>query len=282
MADVNSPQTTDPDATGDQDQTKERALRILLAEDDLLNQQLVLLILERLGYGADVALDGLAVLQMLKERPYDVVLMDLYMPKVDGLEATRRIRQDFPAQQQPIIVAMTAHTTEVDHDWCQAVGLDDYLGKPVDVDQLAAVLNRISARPTAATAGPSANAPNARQPSEGVINQAAIKNLKDMLADDAPALLPVLIDRFYANAANLIAEIKQAQQRGRVEGVCRAAHTLKAASATFGADGLTALAASLEQQTQAHLPENITTLIEQIEAEYANARAALEAFRLAG
>jgi PAS domain S-box-containing protein len=118
-------------------------LRILLAEDNIVNQKVALRLLERMGYRADVAANGYEVLDALHRRHYDVILMDVQMPEMDGIEATSRIRAELPPKQQPYIVAMTAHAMEGDRRWCLAAGMDDYLGKPVRMEELAAKLEHV-------------------------------------------------------------------------------------------------------------------------------------------
>ena len=112
-------------------------LQILLAEDNIINQKVALRLLEKMGYRADVSATGYEVLEALYRQPYDVVLMDVEMPDMDGVEATRRIREQWPAAQQPYIIAMTAHAMESDREWCLDMGMDEYLGKPVRVEALA-------------------------------------------------------------------------------------------------------------------------------------------------
>jgi PAS domain S-box-containing protein len=111
-------------------------LRILLAEDNRLNQRVALRFLERMGYCADIAVTGVEVLEALQQHRYDLVLMDVQMPEMDGIEATRRIRAQWPAEQQPHIIAMTAHAMEGDREWCLSVGMDDYIGKPIHIETL--------------------------------------------------------------------------------------------------------------------------------------------------
>ena len=126
--------------------------RILLAEDNRVNQKVALKLLERLGYRADVAENGLEVVAALARRQYDIILMDVQMPDMDGLEATRRVR-DLPEDVQPRIIAMTANATQEDRAACFAAGMDDFLSKPVVAAQLAAALDRWA--PSRATAPPS-------------------------------------------------------------------------------------------------------------------------------
>lgn len=121
-------------------QTPAVQLKILLAEDNVTNQKVALLILKRLGYRADVVNDGTEVLAALQKQTYDVVLMDVQMPNMDGLEATRLIREQ--KQQHPYIIAMTAHAMSGYREKCLAAGMDDYVTKPVKREELSAALQR--------------------------------------------------------------------------------------------------------------------------------------------
>jgi signal transduction histidine kinase/DNA-binding response OmpR family regulator/GTP-sensing pleiotropic transcriptional regulator CodY len=121
------------------------SLRILLAEDNAVNQKVALRILDRLGYHADVAANGREALEALERQPYDVVLMDVQMPEVDGLEASRRICARWPDESRPRIVAMTANAMIEDREACVAAGMDDYVAKPVRPEELAEALERARA-----------------------------------------------------------------------------------------------------------------------------------------
>jgi len=120
-------------------------LRILLAEDNLVNQKLALRLLSQMGYRADVAANGIETIEALQRQPYDVVLMDVQMPEMDGLEATREIVRRFDAGR-PRIVAMTANAMQGDRDQCLAAGMDDYITKPIRVDALVEALTHTAAR----------------------------------------------------------------------------------------------------------------------------------------
>jgi CheY-like chemotaxis protein len=117
-------------------------LRILLAEDNPVNRKLALHVLQRLGYTADVAGDGVEAVEALLEQVYDVVLMDIQMPEMDGLQATRAVRRELPPERQPRIIAVTANVMKEDRDACLEAGMDDYLGKPFRVDELVAALSK--------------------------------------------------------------------------------------------------------------------------------------------
>lgn len=131
--------------TIDTETAKKRPLRILLAEDNLINQKVALKLLSRLGYRADMAGNGIEVLNALERQPYDVVLMDIQMPEMDGDEATQHIRESLPSERQPHIIAMTAHALEGDREKYLSRKMDDYISKPVQVDALVEALKK--ARP---------------------------------------------------------------------------------------------------------------------------------------
>lgn len=121
-------------------------LHILLAEDNISNQKVALQMLKRLGYGADAVANGIEAIHALERQPYDLVLMDVKMPEMDGLQATRQIRQRLPPEKQPKIIAITAYATEGDRERCLAAGMDDYISKPVRLSDLEATLGKISSQ----------------------------------------------------------------------------------------------------------------------------------------
>ena len=108
-------------------------MRILLAEDNIINQKVATRILSQMGYRPDVVQDGVEVLDALERAKYDVILMDLQMPNMDGLEATRQIRKLYEGPKRPWIIAMTANAMDTDRDNCFAAGMDGYLSKPVRI-----------------------------------------------------------------------------------------------------------------------------------------------------
>jgi CheY-like chemotaxis protein len=126
----------------DPEMARRHPLAILLAEDNAVNQKLALRLLSQMGYRADVAGNGLEAVQAVARQRYDVVLMDVQMPELDGLDATRQIRAGQPAGGQPRIIAMTANAMQGDRELCLAAGMDDYVSKPIRVDELVDALGR--------------------------------------------------------------------------------------------------------------------------------------------
>ncbi len=115
-------------------------LRILLVEDNLINQKVAQKMLKRLGHDADLAVNGKEAIQALESQPYQIVFMDIQMPEMDGLEATRIIRERWLSTEQPHIVALTAYNLEYSRDMCLSAGMDDYMSKPLIMEDLRAAL----------------------------------------------------------------------------------------------------------------------------------------------
>ena len=126
---------------GERPLAAEFPLSVLLAEDNPVNQKVATRFLERLGYRADCVVNGLEAVVALNQRHYDLVFMDLQMPEMDGLEASRRIR-GLPLERQPKIVALTANAMQGDRELCLAAGMDDYVTKPVKMHEIAAAIRR--------------------------------------------------------------------------------------------------------------------------------------------
>lgn len=111
-------------------------LRILLVEDNLINQKVAQKMLKRLGHDADLAVNGKEAIQALESHPYQIVFMDIQMPEMDGLEATRIIRERWLPAERPCIVALTAYTLEYGREMCLSAGMDDYISKPLIIEDL--------------------------------------------------------------------------------------------------------------------------------------------------
>src|SRR5262249_47810929 len=232
-------------------------LRILLAEDNVVNQKVALRLLGQMGYRADVAGNGLEAIEAIERQPYDVVLMDVQMPELDGFGASREINRRW-GSDRPRIVAMTANAMQGDRELCEAAGMDDYVAKPIRVEELTAALDRCRRRSDAATgsaatalaastAAAPAPAPGAES-AGGSLDPAVIEGLKTTMGS---AFIVELIDTFGEDARALIASLRQALASADLAAFRRAAHSLKSTSETLGATGLAAMARELENAARA-------------------------------
>ena len=244
------------------------ALRILLAEDNSMNQKVALRLLERLGYGADVANNGLEAIEALERQPYDVVLMDVHMPELDGLDATRRICAEWPEERRPHIIAMTANALPEDREACFAAGMNDYVAKPIRAEELVAALKR--AKPLAG-----GDAEGASGSIDHVsLDDGALQNLRDLGGDE---FLGEVIGAFLADAPTLLATLRSSLEEGNAEELRRAAHTLKSNGATLGAESFAELCRTAEQRAKTGQLDGLSELVDRIEEEYGPLEAALVA-----
>jgi PAS domain S-box-containing protein len=250
----------------DPDMARRHPLRILLAEDNVVNQKVALRILGQLGYRADVAANGLEAIDAVARQTYDVVLMDVQMPELDGLGASRQINQRWPGER-PRLVAMTANAMQGDRELCEAAGMDDYVAKPIRVEELVAALGRCRSR---SDAGPRA------APEAAAIDQAVFDRLAATMGG---AFVVELIDTFRDDAREQIATLRRALAGADVETLRRAAHSLKSTSESLGASGLAELARELEAQARAGSLEGAAGRVERLAGAYDSAARALEALR---
>ena len=220
-------------------------LRILLAEDNSINQKVALLMLERLGYRADVAGNGIEVLAALRRQRYDVVLMDLQMPGMDGLEAARRIRAELPAEDQPSIVAMTASVLREQQEACSAAGMDDFVAKPVGLAQLRAALQRAAGAAPVEPAPPLA--PSADKSQLDLDRLDSLRRLGELAGRP---LLGEIVDSYLAEMPQRLERLRAALDRGDGPDLTFVAHSLKGSSNQIGAKRMAALSAELEQRGQ--------------------------------
>ena len=273
-------------------------LRILLAEDNTVNQQIAILVLESMGYRADVASNGLEAVESVRSLPYDLVLMDVQMPEMDGLEATRRIRAEHASPDGTPgtvrIVAMTANAMEGDREACLAAGMDDYLAKPIRPEELAAALEAAPRRASADgseqtepadaprtnhDSPPGAARPESPADASGddlaAIDQSAIDRLRAIAPDETA--FQQLIDSFATNGASTLAQLVDAAGAGNVADVTRFAHTLKSNAASFGASELAEHCATLEAEARGDAIVDLEPQVQAIASAFERARKALTA-----
>ena len=222
-------------------------LRILLAEDNLVNPKVALKILERLGYRADVANNGLQVLSALEQNAYDLVLMDIQMPEMDGVAATDAIVRRYGAHR-PRIVALTAHALEGDREFYLSAGMDDYLSKPVQVEALVAVLEQTDSAD---------HAP--------IIDRAF---LTEQFGAEADSMLAEILPVFKEETTELLQGLSRAVAAGDAESGWQAAHSIKGAAGSLGMQRLRDLAAALEQTLRQGNLAPAPDLLAQMEQEF--------------
>jgi CheY-like chemotaxis protein/HPt (histidine-containing phosphotransfer) domain-containing protein len=213
-------------------------LRILLADDHTTNQKLGRMILKRLGYASDIAGNGVEVIEAIARQPYDVVLMDIEMPEMDGMEATRRIIADYPEARRPKIIAMTANAMDGDREKFIAAGMSEYVSKPIRVDALVEALQSCCGGKAKEKVKMSDSKPVTFDPT-------ALDTLLQTIGGDREAL-GELIESFLEEGPGLISRMESAAKEGDSNDLHRAAHTMKASAADFGASELSELCREIE------------------------------------
>jgi len=230
-------------------------LRILVAEDNEVNQRLVRLMLERLNQSADVVSNGIQALQAAQQKSYDLIFMDVQMPEMDGLEATRRIRATLPTMAQPYIVALTANAMRGDREVCLAAGMNDYLSKPVQLGDLRRLLEVFSAKSTEPLSPPSPVARVEHAPTESLMK---LNVLRMELGSEA---MREIVTQFFDRTPNLLKRLQAAASSGEAGELREAAHSLKGSSGGLGLNHLQNLAENLEQKGRDQVWEGVPELI---------------------
>ncbi len=257
-------------------------LRILLAEDNSINHRVGLLLLERMGYLADVAGNGSEVLEALRRQPYDLILMDVQMPGMDGLEATRRIRAEFPPKRQPRIAALTANVLRDQREACLAAGMDDFVQKPVTFADLRAALSRCGVQEPARTV-PADVEWTAALPDDGPspLDPERLASLRRLGGASGKPILPALVETYLAEAPRRLARMREAVARADAADLNFVAHTLRGISAQLGVLRVSDLSAELERMGRDAELGGAGTLLAQLEREIERAVPLLEQERLA-
>lgn len=244
-------------------------LRILLAEDHLVNQKMALLLLQRMGYRADVASNGIEVLEALHLRPYDLVLMDVQMPEMDGLTATRNICEQWSPAQRPRIIAMTANAMQGDRQACLDAGMDDYISKPIRVQELVQALSQCQPK----RAGAQGRRENCSAP---VDVKMLHSSMRDMAGENAAEIMVELIDCYLEEAPLLVQAIGKAVAQEDAATLRQAAHSLKSSSLSFGAVNLSNLCQQLEAIGCTGTIAEAVEKVPQLQSEYERVQAALQ------
>jgi PAS domain S-box-containing protein len=245
------------------------ALRILIAEDNPVNQKVALFQLQKLGYLADVVDNGRQALDALGRNSYDVVFMDCQMPELDGYETTRDLRAIEGSSRHTWIVAMTANSLEGDREKCLKAGMDDYVSKPVKPEVLQAALNRF-------TGLRAVEQENRQIGTGGVIDLNTLAGFREMEVEGEVSILGKLIDVFVENTPRVIEDARGALRIGMSPQLERAAHTLKGSCSNFGAERMRSACERLESIARSGNLEHAGELVDNVESEFEFVRLALE------
>jgi PAS domain S-box-containing protein len=272
--------------------------KILLAEDDRVNQKLIRLMLQRLGTDAEVVSTGRDAIQVLERKAYDVVLLDVQMPEMDGLEVAQYITRRWPVTQRPFLIAVTANVMPGHIQQCLAAGMDHYLSKPVTQEEL---FNAISLAPRQSESYFSideqqvvereleqvyqlADQTDASFPAatNGLATKESVDliRLHSLAGQNVNSVIPLLIDTYLNDSNTLFERMRSSLQSGDLKQLERQAHKLKSSSAMLTATLLADLCKQLELSAQGEALEQTRLLLEASEREYLRVVTILEAERL--
>ncbi|NSW86101.1 MAG: response regulator [Syntrophobacteraceae bacterium] len=251
-------------------EARKRKIRILMAEDNMTNQKVALRIMDKLGYRADAVANGQEALRALEMIPYDLILMDVQMPVMDGFEATRLIRKSEEGTGKHIpIIAMTAHATKGDRESCIEAGMDDYISKPIRPEELVEGIERMLRR--SLSLPPSHTAQAASRSERYVFDR---EELLARVGDDE-AFLAEIMGVFLDDVPLQIQGLRQAVDRRDFKDIEHLAHGLKGASANMAVESLRKTAQEMEQAGKDHSFERAAGLLPRMEQEFETLKAVL-------
>ncbi len=255
-------------------------LRILLAEDNPVNQRVALGLLKQIGCTAVSTNNGLEAIAALQSGDFDVVLMDIQMPEMDGLEATREIRRLWPdGPRRPYIIAMTANAMTGDREKCLDSGMDDYISKPVKANRLKTALEQCCELRAAVATVASNNILTGTvfrdSPEPALLNRDSLEALKSLQSEGDDGFLKEMIELFLEDTPVRFAEMDTALAAGEQGDFVRAVHSIKGASANFGADDLHDMCATIEQMGRAGQMHETADRRTALRAEFERVRVAL-------
>ncbi len=248
-------------------------LSILLAEDHLVNQKLMMAMLGKLGYTADLANNGVEVLEKLKSKRYDIILMDIQMPEMDGVEATERIIAEYPPDSRPKIIAVTAHALKGDREKYLALGMDDYLSKPISIDAIRGMLEKWSG----GTFEPEkSGTASGQQFSDTILNLETIAMLRQLGGATESSVLQELVDVFMRNTPLQLEHLKAAIKTGDYKTLKEVAHGIKGACMNIGAARMASICIAIEQAAQSQALELVARYLETLNRVYSETTVAMK------
>ncbi|HOX57343.1 MAG TPA: response regulator [Candidatus Paceibacterota bacterium] len=260
----------------DHDLAQRMPLRVLLADDNPINLKVGISVLSKLGYHADTASNGLEVLRSLEQNAYDLLFLDVQMPEMDGLETARQICRRWPADKRPRIIAMTGNALVGDRERCLQAGMDDYITKPVRVNELQAALERWG--PTKARKSETAFLSRIKSiPADALLDQAIVADLRNVPASNGMSMLQELIDVFLETAPPRIAQIGQSINDGPM--LAFHAHALKGMSLELGTKRIIELSQKLEDCGRGRNVLGAPALFQQLQEAFTQTKAQLLTLR---
>ena len=247
-------------------------LRVLLADDNPINQKVGLSVLQKLGYRADLAANGTEVIKAIEQKPYDILFCDVQMPEMDGLECARQICKRWSRDKRPIIIAMTGNALMGDREKCLSAGMDDYISKPVRIAELQGVLERWA--PTKPhTTDTTYFLRHPQSISSGLLDEHIIAELREMPPNEGVSMLRELIDLFLDAAPTRITQIYQFSNEPQK--LAFHAHALKSICLNLGCKRIIELAQKLEDLGRSGDVNNALDLIRDLESVYSQTKAQL-------
>ena len=253
-------------------------VRILVAEDKIVNQKVALHQLQKLGYTADAVANGREVLEALEKVPYDIIFMDCQMPEMDGYEATAEIRQREGSSKHTTIIAMTAHVLEGAREKCLAAGMDDYVAKPVKPEALEVVLERWT-RPPVQPLESTGSEAYAGTTIEDIMDATVLARFREDQDESKPDVVIELIDLFVRETLTSLPTLHEAVAEGNAQALHREAHNLKGSCAILGLRQMAAISEELEQMGRSGSIAGAEALLVQLEPQFERVRQALESER---
>jgi PAS domain S-box-containing protein len=243
-------------------------MQILLVEDNDINRLLATKLFSRLGYDIESAANGLLALEAIKQKNYDIVFMDVQMPVLDGLEATKILRSDLSLQIQPVVIAMTAFATPEDRDLCIEAGMDDYTPKPITLNDLERMITKWS---QFVDTKPKVSFLDKREEIDflsSLLDNAAINRLMDIGKATDPGFLQQILDMFLKQAPESISEIKASLEKGDPITMWKAAHKLKGTCLNIGAKKMAEICKEIESKGRHSQLMGLQGLSIQLEMDY--------------
>jgi PAS domain S-box-containing protein len=257
-----------------------RTVRVLVAEDNVVNQKVALRMLDKLGCRSDIVANGSEAVEAVRRFPYEIVFMDCNMPEMDGFVATRNIRAAEGKERHTIIIAMTANALDGDRERCIEAGMDDYLSKPLDQKTLAAVVRQwLRVAVPAPTPGPvpESESPPANARVGKVVNPERLAELEELADPADPEWLREIVHKFLDDAQARIVRIAASIEMADPASIPELAHTLKGSAGNLGAEVMASVCKDLQSAGEKGDMDSVMRLATELHGAFGDVRSALEA-----